>query len=52
MFAQLDVEITIIFLSQEMKLKGACSAIFGKLIFFKLADMATFPTKTSYMVKK
>ncbi len=32
--------------------KGACSEIFGKLIFCKLADMVTFPTKTSSMVKK
>ncbi len=28
------------------------SKIFGKWIFFKLADMVTFPTKTSSMVKK
>ena len=27
--------------------KGACSEIIGKLIFFKLADMVSFPTKTS-----
>ncbi len=27
--------------------KDACSEIFGKWLFFKLADMVTFPTKTS-----
>ncbi len=31
--------------------KGACSEIFGKLIFFKQADMVTFPTNISTMVK-
>ncbi len=37
---------------RKESLKGACSEIIGKLIFFKLADMVTFPTKTSSMVKK
>ena len=32
--------------------QGAWSEIFGKLIFFKLADMATFPTNLSYTMKK
>ena len=32
--------------------KGAWSEIFGKWIFFKLADMATFPTNISSTVKK
>ncbi len=35
-----------------IELKGAWSEIFRKLIFFKLADMVTFPTKTSSLVKK
>ncbi len=33
-------------------IKGACPEILGKWIFFKLADMVTFPTKTSSMVEK
>ncbi len=33
-------------------IKGACSEIFGILIFFKVADTVTFPTKISSMVKK
>ena len=28
-----------------------CSEIFGKLFFFRVADMVAFPTKTSSMVK-
>ncbi len=32
--------------------KGACSEICGKWIFFKLADMVTFPTNISSTVKK
>ena len=32
--------------------KGASSEIFRKWIFFKHADMVTFPTKTSSMVEK
>ena len=36
----------------DMTIKGAWSEIFGKLIFFKLADMATFPTNISSTVKK
>ncbi len=39
-------------LRKNSSIKGACSEIFGKWIFFKLADMVTFPTKTSSMVKK
>ena len=32
--------------------KGACSGIFGKLIFLTLVDMVTFPTNISSMVIK
>ena len=30
-------------LTDDLVIKGACSEIFGKLIFIKLADMITFP---------
>ncbi len=39
-------------LEHKLMLKGAWSEIFGKWIFFKLADMTTFPTKKSSTVKK
>ncbi len=36
----------------DFQIKGACSKIFGKWIFLKLADIVTFPTNLSSMVKK
>ena len=39
-------------MTSAREVKGACSEIFGILIFLKLADMVTFPTNISSMVKK
>ena len=47
-----DVTFGKMHTSGKLNFKGACSEIFAKWVFFTLADIVTFPTKTSSMVKK